>query len=736
MKVKVLSLLLCLAMLLTALSVFSACTPKKGEEVDENMTVVIKDGITSYKLIRAERANSSVTKIAMDLRATIIEKCGCEIDLNSDWVKDVEEIDPNAYEILIGNTNRPESAEVMATLEPNSWAIVNKGNKIVICANNDSLLSVAVNWFVDNCINEEEKTLKVENNLSKNDGFGDSVLVSVNGITSFQIVYPKGNQTLEYYASLAQRNTMVNGGKLPVVTDDKAQSEYEIVIGDTSRAAAPTFTGNYEYSIKTEGTKIYINASDEETLYYALNYYLEYGIKVSEGVVSAEKDFNKTAALSNFFLSKWKLNIPYIESGTIAKAYNLGPGLVDDRNGDTITDSHMHLVYNVEYSDFEKYATKLESFGYKKAYTSKTENNDLWGFRLGESYAYVHYSPNEKYIRVIWDKSSNCEVADFEYVAEQTGTTTFYQYSIDLAGCELVFGEASGWGMLYIIKLQDNSLILVDGGNNPSWNDRSMKGLTDFLYDITDTDKKTPLEIKLWYFTHPDDDHNGLTQPWINYLKQHGYKAPNIGTVAFNYPSERANEGYHKYGTAFQMINYINANYPDVNYLKLHTGMVFNIGEVSVEVLGTVENMVGRDGNIPAGFDTNDTCSIVRFGIAGTTFFMCGDTGNHREAPDYHMALYSRNYLKSDVNQIAHHGLNVLGNLNKFVGAKYALVSYSYEGLKDSNHSYFLTLVDVKNLYYAGNFHTAFEFNNGQMTVKKITRYDHPTGVLENPDIL
>jgi len=640
---KLVLVLLSLTILITSVVSLSSCKKENPTDTDKNMTVMVEGGVAHYKLIRSEHAGESEKKIAIDLRATIVEKCGCEIEIGTDWVKKAEDIDPNAKEILVGNTNRPETEEVLNDLEPNSWAVVNKGNKIVICANNESLLAVAVDWFVENCLNEEAKTLKIENNLTKIDGFGDSILISNGGVTTYQIVYPKGNKLAEYYASLVQRKTRVDGNNIAVVSDDAKQTDYEIIIGDTNRSDT-AFTGDYEYSIKTQGSKIYIEASDENTLYYAVNYYLEYALSVSEGIVSAQKDFAKDASLNGYFSFKWQLDLPYIESGTIARVYNIGPGLANDQNAETLTDSYMHLVYNVEYSDFENYAKKLESFGFKKVYSSKTENNDLWGFRLGAAYAYVHYSPLEKYIRVVWDKSSTCEVADFEYTAEQTGTTTLYQYSIDLAGCELVFGEASGWGMLYIVKLQDNSLVLIDGGNNPSWNDRSLKGLTEFLYNITGTDKKTPLNIKLWYHTHPDDDHNGLTKPFGDYLKSHGYKLPNIENIAFNYASERANEGYRKYGTAFQMIDYINANYPNVNYLKLHTGMRFNLGELGIEILGTIENMVGKDGKIPAGYDTNDTCTIARFSIAGKTFFFCGDTGNHQEAPNYHMALYSTGY--------------------------------------------------------------------------------------------
>lgn len=723
---KIIAILLCMATLVSSAVIFSSCN-KNGKTI-----VVVENGASSYKIVRPDIANRSIIELASSLHNAISEKCGCDIAMGTDWVKKESDIDPNAYEILVGTTNRPETKEVLESLEPNNWAVVNKGNKIVICANNDALLDLAVNWFIENCINADEKTVKIGEKLVKVEGFGDGLPISIGGVSSYQIVYPKDNEMLKYYASLMQRTTKIGSSKLSVVPDIVEETANEIVIGDANRDGVATPKGEHEYSIVTKGSKVFINASDESTLYYAVNYYIENGLSVSDTVVSAPADYKKTGTLENYFSNRWVIDLPYIEEGNIVPAYNIGPGLADDSKANTVTDSRMHMVYNATREMFENYAKKLESFGFKKTYSANTDGNELWGFRFGAAYAYVHYSPKEGYIRVIWDKSSNCEVADIEYVEEQTGTTIFYQYSIDLSGNELVFvNDAKGWGMLYIIKLQDNSLILVDGGDNPSWTNNSMKGLTDFLYDITETEKSTPLNIRLWYFTHPDDDHNGLTQPWINYLKSHGYKAPVIESVAFNYASQRARNGYNKSATSYQMINYINTNYPDVNYIKLHTGMVFNIGEVKLEVLGTIENMINKNGVLPNNYDTNDTCTLLRFDIGGKKFFMCGDTANNASVQVLHLNLYSNTYFKSDVNQIAHHGLNVLPKLNKAIDAEYAIVSNGYIGLKDNNHLAFSTLVEDGKLHYAGNYTTAFEITNGTMTVKKIPRYDHPTGELD-----
>ena len=501
-------------------------------------------------------------------------------------------------------------------------------------------------------------------------------------------------------------------------------------MGTTNRGSAPSFTENYEYSITVDAEKVFINASDEDTLYYAVNYYIEYGMTISDTVVSTPANYDHKGKLQNFYNAKWDLKLPYIEEGTIAKVYDIGAGLDSDKTAAALSESYMHLVSNAEYSAFENYAKKLESFGFKKTYTSKNENNDLWGFSLGAAYAYVHYAPSQKYIRVIWDQSSNCKISDFEYTEQQSGTTTFYQYSLDYTNAQLCYSERTiNCGMLYIVKLQDNSLILVDGGHTAQASDKSLKGIYDFLYEITGTPSKESLNIRFWYFTHPDGDHNELSYLFLNYIKDNGLKIPNVDTLGFNYPSERANDKLSKTDGSYNMLEAMKSYYPNVNYIKLHTDMIFNIGEVKFEVLSTVENLVEKTGTINAAFDTNDTCTVVRLWMGGKSIMLAGDSGNNTSVQDFYLPLHSSSHFKSDILQVSHHGYNYLSLLYKYCKAEYAAISNDVNNV--GRHSAYTTMVGKDNVFYAGNFTTAFEISGGAITVKKIPRYDNPTGSLD-----
>lgn len=715
-SVKILALVLCLATLVSVGLAFSSCQ-KQEPEIKK---MLIENGMSEYVMIRPEKPSDDILKNILDFHKIITSKTGYTIDINTDWVKKPEDIDPNAKEILVGNTNRPETKEVINSLEPNSWAVVDKGNKIVICSNNDALLSVALEWFAENCINSEDKTMAITQDLSKIEGYGNNVMLSINGVSGYQAVYPKGNTKLEYYATLFERKV----GVADVVSDEKEAIDCEIVIGDTSRAKSPVFKSNNEYSISVEGTKIFINAANDDILYYAVNDFLENGVTYGETIVSTSPKCNKTDKLTNYYAEGWDLNLPYVKEGKVAPVYNIGPGLDDDLVRESPSDSYMHIVSEVEYSAFENYAKRLESFGFRKVYSSKTDKNDLWGYKFGEAYAYIHYTPSQKYMRVIWDKSSNCEVSEVDCPEKQTGRTTFYQYSIDYTGPKWnTENVGTNCGMLYFIKLQDNSLIMIDGGSASQVDGASMLALYDYLYTITQTPKREPLKIRLWYFTHPDGDHNAVFTKFMEYANGKG-NLPDLEAVAFNYPSERANEKVKKDTASYTMINYVNNHYPDIKYLKLHTGMIFNISEVKFEVLGTIENIVDLNGTISDNWDTNDTCTLLRFWVGENSIMMQGDVGNDRSVQDYHIALYTPAYLKSEVLQLSHHGYNDLVKLNEYCAPKYILISNAYENVNSYKRSYFNKLVGSDNVHYAGEYSTAVTLFKGSIAIRSVARYN------------
>ena len=159
MKFKFRFLALLLALMLTA-SLFAGCTPEDNNSettevpaASDNITEVpeteeaalteytlMLNGAGTCKLIRpSELATEDMpVKVAIDIRKYVMTSTGISLDLGDDWVKDGVSFDRDTVEILIGNTDYPETAAVMESLTYGQYAVMGVGKKIVIFSYTDS----------------------------------------------------------------------------------------------------------------------------------------------------------------------------------------------------------------------------------------------------------------------------------------------------------------------------------------------------------------------------------------------------------------------------------------------------------------------------------------------------------------------------------------------------------------------------------------------------------------------
>mgnify|MGYP003299386563 CR=1 FL=1 len=85
------------------------------------------------------------------MRKAVTDKYGVTLKPQDDWVKGLakgETYTSEAPEILIGETNRPESVEVLASLQPGEYKVCVSGNKLVLIGTTDYLTGLAVQEFV------------------------------------------------------------------------------------------------------------------------------------------------------------------------------------------------------------------------------------------------------------------------------------------------------------------------------------------------------------------------------------------------------------------------------------------------------------------------------------------------------------------------------------------------------------------------------------------------------------
>lgn len=112
-------------------------------------TDIIKNGTAIYSIIRSEEASYNITECAKGLYSTISQLTGASINFTTDYLKSGEVANSESFEILVGDTNRPESKQVKASLKINEYAVQKVGNKIVIIGSSDSGTAKAKDAFIE-----------------------------------------------------------------------------------------------------------------------------------------------------------------------------------------------------------------------------------------------------------------------------------------------------------------------------------------------------------------------------------------------------------------------------------------------------------------------------------------------------------------------------------------------------------------------------------------------------------
>ncbi len=176
---KTIAFLLVLSTLLTS-TLLTSCNNDVSTETESNEAIqeevvssginIIENGASVYSIVRSDFANSDdpETRATLSLRKAIEETYGAKMTLATDWIG--RNADPDTmkdvYEILIGHTNRNETAAAIADLGSNEYIIKVVDKKIIICGHDDNLTRRAVNEFIKTYINAENATLEIPADLN------------------------------------------------------------------------------------------------------------------------------------------------------------------------------------------------------------------------------------------------------------------------------------------------------------------------------------------------------------------------------------------------------------------------------------------------------------------------------------------------------------------------------------------------------------------------------------------
>lgn len=244
--------------------------PETSEEVTEPVIVPIEltaDILAQYTIRRPENVKNESIDVtiaaAKKLRDTIKNDMGIDISLQDDWYKTADGLPETAKEILVGKTNRVETTNALALIKAKDYVIAFENERIVITAGTDNGVADAVDYFIANYVDIANKKISLTEHLFDVVEFEYPMgTISIGGValTDYKIVYPKNCDLVTYYTAVAIADYLYDnaGIKLEVIDDTKAESQYELLVGDTNRAESNIgieLTAD-QYSLSISGTKV------------------------------------------------------------------------------------------------------------------------------------------------------------------------------------------------------------------------------------------------------------------------------------------------------------------------------------------------------------------------------------------------------------------------------------------------------------------------------------------------
>ena len=381
----------------------------------------------------------------------------------------------------------------------------------------------------------------------------------------------------------------------------------------------------------------------------------------------------------------WLLDgVPTYRGGTLANAlYLAGQGV--DATQLPENENTLQTVSGTTAEEFEAYLAKLGLAGYQREFYRTADTNLFASYVKDEIRVYAYYMSRTGEVRVVKEYVKNsASLSDFGYDYEKKNgdQTVLYQFALAMNDETHAKPDFKDNGMLYILKLSDNSVVIIDGANSIQMTNDRRDELMQMLWEITGSEEGDTVRVAAWYITHAHGDHYGgflrFTWKYAKYI--------DLERVCFAFPSlNSSNEAFSTGSGADgyrQIIQIVTESYADdaPAFLRLHTGQTFSLADVNFEVLQTHEDL--SDPVTAASLITNynDSSSVLRLSVDGESFLFLGDALERRAMPKL-MANWSGEHLRSDGVQLAHHVMNDLSPLYHVVCATVLFVPQSQYGI-------------------------------------------------------
>ena len=276
---RILSLILCVVLLSSTALLFTSCGAKAVE-------------FTDYRLIYgkdvSDTTSAEIQAFAADFAAKVGEKISTKkVDPTSD--EDAGE----EFEILVGNTNRPETAKALKKIKGHGYIITVIGKKLVIVGTTNLLTTVAMETFAETYFGgDKQTTLEI-----KTEKVQKMEMIEVTKNWKFVYsAYLDGDmdalaEDIKSTKKIIDEFSDVRSTSMALMTDAEAAGDTEILVGVVERNERKELTATFNannYGVAVKNGKIVVTGLNDVMTQKAMYVFREM-LRDSISVVDGQK---------------------------------------------------------------------------------------------------------------------------------------------------------------------------------------------------------------------------------------------------------------------------------------------------------------------------------------------------------------------------------------------------------------------------------------------------------------
>ncbi|MBR5222648.1 MAG: MBL fold metallo-hydrolase [Clostridia bacterium] len=321
------------------------------------------------------------------------------------------------------------------------------------------------------------------------------------------------------------------------------------------------------------------------------------------------------------------------------------------------------LLY-AEKQDYENCLSILSDAGFKKHTENQIGDNLFATLYNKVTTISLSYMPGNASVRIVAEPRGELFTREQDNKYKSKNIQTLFTGM----QCDNMSGYS---GLGFIIRLDDGSFIIIDGGQGDPYSVDS-NNLMNILREQSPEGTKKPV-IAAWIITHNHSDHTGV----FNTFATDFHDQVEIEKIYYNFPKDE--EQYYKpseslYGFA-RFRECLSEYYANVPVIKPHTGDKYYIRNAVVEMLFSYEDLYPLSFNTGTLSELNDSSLVFTIDVAGQRIMITGDADTRGMNQ---VVQCFGDYLKSDILQMSHHGQNGTVDFYTKVDPTYALLPMSH----------------------------------------------------------